>query len=72
MSWALTATDCCFPVDVDAIVTPNLEEQLVHIHRLVERRVDGIILRLADDAAPEKVPPQTNVTLISKHYTSVR
>ena len=39
--------------DVDPIVTPNLEEQLVHIHRLVERRVDGIILRLADDAAPE-------------------
>lgn len=39
--------------DTDPVVTPDLEKQLIHIHRLVERRVDGIILRLADDAAPE-------------------
>ena len=39
--------------DTDPVITPDFEKQLIHIHRLVERRVDGIILRLADDAAPE-------------------
>ena len=39
--------------DTDPVVAVEPEKQLAHIHRLVERRVDGIIMRLADDAAPE-------------------
>jgi len=39
--------------DIDPVVAADTQAQLSHIHRLVERRVDGIILRLADEAAPE-------------------
>lgn len=39
--------------DIDPVVVADTQAQLAHIHRLVERRVDGIILRLADEAAPE-------------------
>lgn len=39
--------------DTDPVVAVEPEKQLAHIHRLVERRVDGIIMRLTDDAAPE-------------------
>ena len=39
--------------DTDPVVAVEPEKQLAHIHRLVERRVDGIIMRLADEASPE-------------------
>jgi len=40
--------------DTDPVVNADTEVQLAHIHRLVERRVAGIIIRLADEAAPEQ------------------